>query len=113
MSDARRLWLVRALHTGIYAVMSAAILLIVVAGLFGGHGPWLWLSLGLAGLEALVFAASGLKCPLTAVVARYAGGADVSDTFLPTRFTRHTLAVFGPLLLFGLALLALRWLRGF
>jgi hypothetical protein len=61
-------------------------------------------------IEAAVFGSSGMKCPLTALVARYdPTGGDVSDTWLPKRLTRHTLTVFGPLLAVGLLGLAIRW----
>ena len=50
-----------------------------------------------------------MKCPLTAVAVRY--GAKTGgpyDTYFPERCTRHTLTVFGPLILVGLALNLLR-----
>lgn len=89
--------------------MAAAILVIVIAGITGASGTWLSAATVLAGVEVAVFLGSGLKCPLTALAARYdpEGGA-TSDTFFPARITRWTLAVFGPLLALGLALLAAR-----
>jgi hypothetical protein len=111
MTDAQRLALVRALHTAIYLVNATAILLIVYAGLTGRTGRWLPVALVLAAAEAAVFAGSGMKCPLTAVAVRYgAGDGPLFDTFIPERVTRYTLAVFGPLLAIGVALLGARWL---
>jgi hypothetical protein len=106
--DARSLALVRALHTVIYVVMASAVFVVLFAGVTGRQGPWLWIALGLVAVESVVFAAAGLRCPLTAVVARYSGGATVSDTFFPARLTRHTFRVFGPLILLGVALLLWR-----
>lgn len=74
MSDARRLAAVRAVHTAVYLVMAGAVLVVLYAGVTGARGGWLWAALALAGAESLVFAASGMKCPLTAVVTRYAAG---------------------------------------
>lgn len=109
MTDDRRLFLVRALHTLIYVVMASATLAVFWAGVTGARGPWLKPALILAGLEALVFAVSGMRCPLTAVVARYdPRGGETSDTFFPKAITRHTLAVFGPLLAIGVIGLLLR-----
>ncbi len=105
-----RLLLVRLLHTVIYLVMAASALLVLHAGISGQRGPWLWPALGLIVTESLIFAGFGLKCPLTAVVARLAGGAAVSDTLMPERLTRHTFTVFGPIVVVGLGLLGLRWL---
>lgn len=111
MTDAQRLFAVRALHTLIYVVMAIGTLVIVYAGVTGARGPWLWAALGLLAVETVVFVASGLRCPLTATVDRYAGGVPVSDTFFPERLTRHTLAVFGPLLALGVVLVVARlWL---
>jgi len=110
MTTPQRLTLVRAVHTAIYVVMVAAIVIVLFAGVTGARGPWLWAAAGLLLIESVVFAASGLKCPLTAVVARYSDGVAMSDTFFPERFTRHTFAIFAPLMLLGFGLLAVRWL---
>jgi hypothetical protein len=111
MTDRQRLAIVRGLHTAIYGILAAATLAILYAGLTGVHGAWLWPALALVGVESVVFVAAGLKCPLTALVARYAGkDHPVSDTFLPERLTRHTMRVFGPLVLIGVLLLAARGL---
>jgi hypothetical protein len=110
MTAARRLTLVRAVHTAIYVVMASCVFIVLYAGMTGGRGAWLWVAVGLVGVESLVFAGSGMKCPLTAVATKYGAAADgLSDTFLPERITRHTLRVFGPLVLLGFALLAARW----
>lgn len=107
---ARRLAIVRAVHTAIYLVMASCILVVLYAGVTGTRGPWLWGAAGLVGIEVVVFAASGMKCPLTAVALRYGAGEDgLFDTFLPERLTRHTLRIFGPLILLGFGLLIARW----
>ena len=56
-----------------------------------------------------------MKCPLTAAAVKY--GASVEsvgeggfDTFFPERCTRHTLHVFGPMIVIALGLLAARWI---
>ena len=110
MASTQRLFLIRLLHTVIYVVMAAGSLLVLFAGATGAGGPWLPPALVLILIESVVFIGFGLKCPLTAVVARHAAGAPVSDTLMPERLTRHTFKVFGPIFAIGLALLALRWL---
>ncbi|MET0272537.1 MAG: hypothetical protein ABW360_06065 [Phenylobacterium sp.] len=113
MTDVRRLALVRALHTAIYLVMATAAFVVLYAGITGAHGPWLWVAAALVLIESAVFAASGLKCPLTAVAVRYGAGQDgLFDTFLPERITRHTCQVFGPLIAVAFALLAARGVVG-
>ena len=113
MTDAQRLILVRAVHTAIYIVMASASLVVLYAGVTGAHGAWLWIAGGLVAVESLVFAASGLKCPLTAIAVKYGATKEGAyDTFLPERLTRHTFTVFGPLILLGFVLLASRWWLG-
>jgi hypothetical protein len=111
MNDAQRLGLVRAVHTAIYVVMAGSVFVVDYGGVTGAHGPWLWTAAGLVAIECVVFAASGMKCPLTAVAVRYgAGDGALFDTFLPERMTRYTSRVFGPLIVVGYLLLAVRWL---
>lgn len=113
MTDPQRLALVRAVHTAIYLVMASAVFVVLYAGVTGARGAWLWIAAALAALESVVFAASGMKCPLTAIAVKYgAGDGPLFDTFLPERFTRHTFTIFAPLMVAGFALLVLRavWL---
>ena len=109
MTDRQRLTLVRTVHTVIYLVMASSAFAMLYAGATGAHGRWLWLASGLMAVEIVVFTASGMKCPLTAIAAKNGATlAGVSDTFLPERVTRHTLRVFGPLIIVAIVLLAAR-----
>ena len=111
MTDGQRLAVVRVVHTAIYVVMAGACLVLLFAGITGARGPWLWAALVLVGVECVVFIGSGMKCPLTAVAVKY--GATVEggfDTYFPERCTRHTLRVFGPMIVIALGLLAVRWI---
>lgn len=100
----------RGLHTLIYGVMAIATVGLLYVGITGRLLPALWIFLPLLSVEIVVFAASGLKCPLTAVVDRFSGtGVHVADTYLPETLTRHTLVIFGPILPIAFMLLAARW----
>lgn len=89
--------------------MAASTFVLLYAGLTGSEGVWLWVAMALLGVEVLVFAGSGMKCPLTALAVRYgAETGHVFDTFLPERLTRYTFMLFGTLMVLGLLLLALR-----
>lgn len=106
MTDGQRLTLVRAVHTVIYGVMASASFVVLYAGVTGAHGRWLWMAAGLVTIEILLFAASGMRCPLTAIAVRNgATRQGVADTFLPERVTRHTLQFFGPLIVVAFALI--------
>lgn len=111
MTEDQRLGLVRGLHTVIYVVMAGSVFVLLYAGISGARGPWLWWALGLISVEIVVFVGNGMKCPMTAMVTRLGkAGSGISDTFFPERITRHTLRVFGPLIVLAFILLALRGL---
>ena len=111
MTEDQRLGLVRGLHTVIYVVMAGSVFVLLYAGISGARGPWLWWALGLISVEIVVFVCNGMKCPMTAMVTRLGkAGSGISDTFFPERITRHTLRVFGPLIVLAFILLALRGL---
>jgi hypothetical protein len=102
---------VRGIHTVIYLAMAASTMALVYAGFTGSSGTWLWVAMALLGIETVVFAGNGMKCPLTALAVSYGAEKGYAfDTFLPERATRHTFRFFGSLMLIGVVLLALRWL---
>ncbi len=108
-TDVHRLALVRGVHTAIYVVMAVSTLALLYAGITGSEGLWLWVAMVLLAIEVVVFAGSGLKCPLTAMAVRYgAKTGHVFDTFLPERFTRYTFRFFGSIMAIGLLLILLR-----
>ena len=58
MSDLARLRIVRTVHTAIYLVMVAATFTLLYAAISGATGAWLWIALGLLGIESAVFPAT-------------------------------------------------------
>ena len=108
MTNSQRLVLVRVVHTVIYVVMASSVFAVLYAGVSGARGAWLWVSLALVGIEVVIFVGSGMKCPLTAVAAKY-GASTGDDTLFPQSVTRFTLAFFGPLIVIAVALLVARW----
>ena len=108
-AQGRGVAIIRGLHTIIYGVMAASTMILLYLGVTGRHAAWLWGAAPLLAIEVAVLAGNGLKCPLTAVVDRYAGGPGrFPDTFLPEGLTRRTLWIFGPMLVLALLLLAAR-----
>lgn len=107
--DPRWIDAVRGLHTLIYVVMAGSTLTLMFVAISGRLLRTLWIVGPLLTLEVLVFVIGGLKCPLTAVIDRLAGGpSSVADTCLPDWLTRHTLLIFGPVLPVALMLLVAR-----
>ena len=112
--DAKKLLLVRTLHTVIYVGLAVSVVYILVSGLLGLNGPYLFAALGLIGIEVVVFILSGMKCPLTVLAKRYGAPKGYAfDTFLPETIAKNTFRIFGVLLAVGLVLLLFRTVKLF
>lgn len=107
MTNARRLLLVRLLHTLAWTAFAGAIVAILPAILAGRQQMAIWLSL-LVWVEVAVLALNGLRCPLTAVAARYIDDrAPNFDIFLPRWLAQWNKAIFGSL--FAVTQILLCW----
>jgi hypothetical protein len=100
---------IKAVHTAIYAVMVAAIFYVLYCGITGTLNVLLALSIGLVGLEGVVFFVNGRKCPLTALAKQYGDPKGyVGDLFCPEWLSRRTFSIFTSLFVLGLLLVAFR-----
>ncbi len=100
---------IRLAHTLAWAVFAGAIVAIPVFTLAGRLGAAGWLSLLVWG-EVFVLAMNRLRCPLTAVAARYTDDRSANfDIFLPLWLARWNKQIFGTL--FAAAELGLVWAR--
>ena len=61
---------VKLVHTLIFVVLSACVLYILASGAFNRITVWTWGAVVAIVVEGLVLAASGGKCPLTAMAER-------------------------------------------
>ena len=97
MTDSRRLLLIHLLHAMAWAVFAGAIIAITLAILTGRQRLAILLSL-LVWIEVAVLALNGLRCPLTAVAARYTYDRAANfDIFLPRSLAQWNKAIFGSL----------------
>jgi hypothetical protein len=100
---------IRSVHTAIYGVLAASVVLIGLASLTRYRGQLLTLTLVLVAIESIVFVGNGRRCPLTALAKRYnAEKGWAFDMYLPERWTRYTFRFFGALLAFGIVMLVTR-----
>jgi len=90
--------------------MATSTFVVLYAGITGAMGAWLWLAAALVGVESAVFLGNGLKCPLTAIAAKYGAG-EGADTFLPELISYYTFRAFGlPILIrIAAAPVAVQW----
>ena len=97
-------------HTAFWVLFAGAIVAIPLVALAGALASALWLTL-LVLVEVVVLAANRMRCPFTAIAARYTDDrSDNFDIFLPAWLARHNKLVFGALFVLGEALFLWRWL---
>ena len=102
---------IKAVHTAIYAVMVAAIFYVLYCGVTGTLNILLAVSIGLIGLEGVIFFGNGRKCPLTALAKQYGDPKGyVGDLFCPEWLSSRTFSIFTSLFVFGLLLVVVRLL---
>jgi hypothetical protein len=103
---------IKAVHTAIFVMLSGCVIYVLVSGAFNQITRWTWVAVAAIVTEGLVLAASGGKCPLTALAERR-GSVDgsVSDIFLPKWFADRIFPICTTLFLLGCALLGARLLR--
>lgn len=102
-TNPQKLLAIRIVHTIVYVVMAASVVFILISGITGGGGSYLIGAFGLVAIEVVVFAASGMKCPLTSLARKYGAPKGYAfDTLLPELVAKNTFRVFGTLLALGL-----------
>lgn len=111
MTDARALAMIKTVHTIAWALFVACILGIFY---FAGRGRLLAAGLSIAAVmgEVAILAWNGMKCPLTAIAARYTDDReDNFDIYLPLRLARYNKEIFGSLYVAGIVYTLFVWLR--
>ena len=100
---------VKTVHTAVWGFFVASIIAVPVSAAAGRFG-WALLFAGIVLVEVLVLAFNGLRCPLTAVAARYTPDRRPNfDIYLPEWLARWNKEIFGTLYLLGLLFAFARW----
>jgi hypothetical protein len=104
--DARRLALIRAVHTAAWASIESCVGFLLWAGATGRSDRRATAAAAVVAGECLIFAADGFRCPLTGLAeAAGATRGSVTDIYLPRWFARNLPAIHVPLLI------AIGWLH--
>jgi len=110
-NPARRLRLVRLLHTAVWAVFAGCIVAIPVLAWQRRFGVAAVLAV-IVLAEVVVLWLNRWRCPLTAVAARCTDDRRANfDIYLPEWLARHNKEIFGPLYAVGVAYLVAMTLR--
>ena len=100
---------IRMVHTVVWAFFAAAILAIPVAA-WHGWFTWVLILTAVVLIEVTILAFNGLRCPLTAMAARYTDDRRSNfDIYLPLWLATYNKQVFGALYVAGILLALLRW----
>lgn len=111
MNAAARLRAIKLAHTLVWVFFAGCVLALPVAAWLGEHRLAALLA-GVVALEVLVLAVNRLRCPLTALAARYTDDRRANfDIYLPLWLARNNQRIFGSLYFAGLAYAAYCWLR--
>ena len=106
----RLLVAVKLLHTAIWAVMAASILMLPLLA-FTGHFGWALILTAFIVCECAVLAVNRGRCPLTGWAARYTEDRAANfDIFLPDWLARNNKAIFGTLFAVNELIVLWRWL---
>ena len=109
---ATKLWLIKALHTVVWAFFVAAILLVLFSGITNKLTSYTWVASGAVVLEGLILLAFKSHCPLTLLARKYSTSTkDNFDIFLPEWLARYNKLVFSVLYAIGLALVGYRLMQ--
>lgn len=111
MNADARLRAVKLAHTLVWVFFAGCVLALPVAAWLGEHRLAALLA-GAVALEVLVLVVNRLRCPLTALAARYTDDRRPNfDIYLPVWLARNNQRIFGSLYFAGLAFALLCWLR--
>ncbi|MBS2026412.1 MAG: hypothetical protein JST54_00790 [Deltaproteobacteria bacterium] len=109
MGRERLIVAIEAVHALLFLVLAAGALYVLVCGVTGRRGRWLWIALGGCALELAVLVVFNWRCPLT-TLAEWLGArsGSVADLFLPAWTMPYVFPVFGGILALGALLVAVR-----
>ncbi|MBK8097248.1 MAG: hypothetical protein IPK26_09075 [Planctomycetes bacterium] len=113
MIGSRGLLAIRIVHTMIFLILSACVLLVLQAGVTGVATTVTIVAIAAILLEGAALWSCRGRCPLTVLAERH-GAVDgaVADIFLPKWFADRIFPICGSLFLLGCLLLAWRLLLG-
>lgn len=111
LPNTSKLWLIRALHTLVWAFFVAAILLALFSGVTDTITVYTWVAGGLVVVEGLTLLLFKGQCPLTVVARNYSQATRHNfDIFLPEWLAHYNKLIFMVIYLVALLLVAYRLL---
>ncbi len=111
-NGSRTLFLIKLLHTVIWAFFVITIIYILYAAIIDRIGILLWIAISLVVVEGIILLLNGWRCPLTILGERYTEKTDDVgfDIFLPTWLAKNNKVIFTTIFIIGLIIVVYRLL---
>ena len=105
-----RLILIKLTHTIVWIFYNVVIFYLFYAVVVGKIDRWVWICLGLVGLEVIVLLMFKMMCPLTVMARRYSDSTrDNFDIYLPNWLARYNKLIYSIIVGIVLIILFSRW----
>jgi hypothetical protein len=109
MNQARKLLVIKVIHTIIWAFFVSVISYVLYAGITNTITIYTWIGIGLVIGEGLVLLLFKMYCPLTVLARNYSDSQkDNFDIFLPNWLARHNKLIFTSIFIAGLLIVLFR-----
>ena len=109
MTNTRKLFLIKILHTIIWVLFVAVIFYIVYSGITDTVTTYTWIGIGVILGEGLVLLLFKMYCPLTVIARKYSDSQkDNFDIFLPNWLAKYNKLIFTSIFILGVLLVLYR-----
>jgi len=106
-----KLTLIKLIHTLVWVFFNVVIFYLFYAVVIGKIDRWVWICLGLIGLETIILLTFRMMCPLTVIARRYSDSTkDNFDIYLPNWLARYNKLIYSGIVGITLIILLVRWM---
>ena len=103
--------LIKSIHTLVWIFFNVVIFYLFYAVVIGRIDKWVWICLGLIGLEMITLLLFKMMCPLTIMARKYSDSTkDNFDIYLPNWLARYNKLIYSSIVSIILIILFLRWI---
>ena len=109
ISNDTRLVIVKLIHTAIWIFFNIVIFYLLYAVLVNKIDIWVWICLGLIGIETLILLVFRRVCPVTLLAKRYSDSERANfDIYLPHWLAKYNQLIYSALVLIAVVILFYR-----
>jgi hypothetical protein len=114
MNKETKLISIKILHSAVWFLMASATFYILYSGIMRTTSIWLWIAIGMLGLETIVLWANRWICPMTPMAMKYTSDRQANfDIYLPLTIAKYNKQIFGTLFVIGLVMVLINFIADF